>query len=227
MGTSNGNGQNEQTTKVSVSAYIAFAFALLFFSGLLSTGNTYQWAGAFDFNTIAGKFGTMKNGTNFLGAGGTGARQGFLFGFYLIPTVMLAMGMIELLSNIGALRAAQKLLTPLLKPLFGLPGAAAIIFVTNIGGGSDAGAVLTKQLRDEGVLSERQRIIMTGFQFSGSGLITNYFASGTALFAWLTTPIIVPFMLIIVMKFVGASLIRLYLAFFYKEDANCDETHAG
>lgn len=207
------------TPKVTIVGYISLFFALLFFSGLLSGLKSMNWVTAFDFTTLVGNFGTMKDAakSTFVGVGGIGARQGFLFGIYLIPAVMLAIGMIELLNSLGALSAAQKLMTPLLKPLLGIPGASALILVANVGGSSDAGAILTKQLRDEEIVTEKQRIIMTAWQFSAAGTIINYFASGAALFSWITVPIIIPLAVIIGMKFVGANLVRIYLSFCYKE----------
>lgn len=219
--------KEHSSRKVPIKAFLALFFAIVFFSGLLMNVTQFNWLTAFDFTTITGTFGTMKEPVknSFLGAGGKGAREGFLFGFYLIPAVMLALGTIEILNYYGALRAAQVLLSPLLRPIIGVPGATGIALVTDLQS-TDTGAILTKQLFDEGVINEKERVIMTSWQFSAAGTFTNYFASGAALFAALTVPIIIPLLVIIVMKFVGANITRLLLHFFYKEDFKNDSTHA-
>ncbi len=51
----------------------------------------------------------------FVGAGGVSARAGFLFALSLIPSIMLAIGIVNVLQHYGALSAAQKLMTPLFK----------------------------------------------------------------------------------------------------------------
>jgi len=214
------------TQKVSFGAYFALFFAIVFFSGLLMSFKQINWLAAFDFNTITGAFGTMKEPVknSFLGAGGKGAREGFLFGFYLIPAVMLALGTIEILNNYGALRAAQVLLSPLLRPLMGVPGSTGVALVTDLQS-TDTGAILTKQMYDEGAITEKERIVMISWQFSAAGTITNYFASGAALFAALTVPIITPLLVIVVMKFIGANITRLLLHCFYKGDFKNDNTY--
>ena len=54
--------------------------------------------------------------------------------------------------------------------------------------------------------------------YSGAGLINNYFSIGSALFASLTIPIIIPLLLMFVLKFVGAAITRLVLNTAYKRD---------
>lgn len=220
------NESKNQASKVSIAAFCALFFAIVFFSGLLMNIKELSWLTAFDFTTITGGFGTMKEPakSTFLGAGGQGAREGFLFGFYLIPAVMLALGTIEILNYYGALRAAHVLLTPLLRPIMGVPGDTGIALVTDLQS-TDTGAILTKQLFDEGVINEKERVIITSWQFSAAGTITNYFASGSALFAALTVPIIIPLMVIVVTKFIGANITRILLKCFYKGDFKNDSTH--
>jgi len=70
---------------------------------------------------------------------------------------------------------------------------------------------MTKTLYESGVITDEERTIFATFQISADATITNYFSSGAALFAFLGTPIIVPFVVILVFKIVGANLMRLYL----------------
>jgi len=205
-----------QEVKVSWGGYIALMFAIVFFSGLLA--NMTGWVTAFDFNTINGKFGVVKDlvKSNFQGQGGFGARDGFLFALGLIPAVMLALGVVEVVDHLGGLKAGQKLLTPILKPLMGIPGIAGLALVTSLQS-TDAGAGMTRMLRETDCITEKDKTIFAAFQFSAGGTITNFFSIGAALFSILSVPIIVPLMLIFTLKVVGANIMRFYLSKFVKE----------
>ena len=202
------------TSKVGIVGYIALVFAILFFSGIL---NSQQGPlQAFDFSTLSGSFGKMSKPTaSFRGIGGTGAADGFLFSITLVPAIVLALGVINVLDKLGALRAAQKLLTPLMRPLLGVPGVGAFICVTGIQS-TDAASTITKSCLDNGLFNRKERFIMTCWLFSACGLMINYFGSGAALFAHLTVPIIVPLAVIIITKFIGANIVRVVLNMKYK-----------
>ncbi len=205
-----------QSVKVPWTGYIALAFAVVFFSGLLASQK--GWITAFDFNALAGKFGVMKDAAKatFQGQGGFGARDGFMFGFGLLPSVMLALGMVEIVDHLGGLKAAEKLLTPILRPLLGIPGIAGLAMVTSFQS-TDAGAGMTRMLRETGCITENEKTVFCAFQFSAGGTVTNYLASGAALFSFVTVPIVLPLVLIFVLKIFGANLVRLYLNRFEKE----------
>lgn len=205
-------------------AYVALAAAVLFFSGLFFKVDGMQWLGAFDFTTLGGSFGTMKdpNSNTFMGAGGVSAKAGFLFALSLVPTVMLALGLLEIFTHYGAIRAAHKLLTPLLKPILGLPGRTGLALITDLQS-TDAGAALTKELYDSQQISKKDVVVMGAWQYSGAGLINNYFSIGSALFVSMTIPIIIPLVVMFVLKFVGAALVRAVLNSVYKKDFQHDE----
>ncbi len=200
-------------------AFAALAVAILFFSGMLVKIPDMQWLSAFDFSTLVGKFGVVKSlgKDTFLGSGGLGARGGFMFALSLIPGVMFAVGCIEVLDHYGAIRAAQRLLTPLLKPLLGLPGLTGLAMMTDLQS-TDAGAALTKELYDKKLVDLKELTVMTAWQYSGAGLINNYFMIGSALLAYLTCPLLIPLILMLVFKFVGAIYVRIILNTFYKGD---------
>ena len=178
-----------------------------------------KWLSAFDFTTLGGTFGTMKDPAKntFIGAGGVSAKAGFLFALSLAPTVMLALGCLEVLTHYGAIRAAHKLLTPLLHPLLSLPGKTGLALITDLQS-TDAGAALTKELYDEGEITKKELTIMGAWQYSGAGLINNYFAIGSALFSVLKLPIILPLLLMFGLKFAGGMFVRFVLNTVYKED---------
>ena len=205
-----------QSVKVPWTGYIALVFAVVFFSGLLASQK--GWITAFDFNALAGKFGVMKDAAKatFQGQGGFGARDGFMFGVGLLPSVMLALGMVEIVDHLGGLKAAEKLLTPILRPLLGIPGVAGLAMVTSFQS-TDAGAGMTRMLRETGSITENEKTVFCAFQFSAGGTVTNYLASGAALFSFVTVPIVLPLVLIFVLKIFGANLVRIYLNRFEKE----------
>ncbi len=49
---------------------------------------------------------------------------------------------------------------------------------------TDAAAGMTKELAQEGEITERDKVIFAAWQTSGSAIITNYFSSGVAVFAF-------------------------------------------
>ena len=194
----------ETLNKVPLSGYIVLVIAIAIFSGLFA--NAGHGLNIFDFDTLNGKFGTMKSAkATFSGQGGSGARDGFLFAFGLAPGVMLAMGLIEVVEHYGGLKAAQKLMTPILRPILGIPGICGIALVSSLQS-TDAGAGMTRQLHLEK-------------QFTAGGLITNYLSSGSALFGFLTVPISIPLAVLFVMKIFGANMMRAYVKIFCKEAA--------
>ncbi len=107
----------------------------------------------FDFSVLNGSFGQLHgaNGatTSFRGAGGTGAKDGFLFALELAPSVILSLGIISITDGLGGLRAAQQLMTPVLKPLLGIPGICSLALIANLQN-TDAAAGMTKELAQEG-----------------------------------------------------------------------------
>lgn len=210
---------SEETQKVGIGAYIALAFAIVLFSGVFyKMPDAYKWLGAFDYTTLIGKFGTIAgSANNFQGAGGVSARAGFLFSLSLIPGVMLAMGLIEVLSHYGALRAAQVLLTPLLKPILGVPGFTGLALITDLQS-TDGGAALTRALYDEKRITTQNLITIAAWQYSGAGCISNYYSTVSAMFSLFLCPVWVPMVVILVMKFVGGAFIRMLLNTVYKKD---------
>lgn len=209
-----------ESTKLTVPWYgfVALIFAILFFSGIFnSTSGALK---ALDFSALLGKYGSVQapNGglTTFTGKAGLGARDGFLFALSLAPSVMLALGVVEIVTHLQGLKAAQKLLTPILRPLLGIPGITGLALISSLQS-TDAGAGMTKALRTENQITDKERLIFCQFQFSAGGTITNYLATGSALFAALTVPIILPLVVLFAFKIFGANLMRIYLKRFSEE----------
>ena len=204
--------KEEQSNQVTWVSYAAFVFAIIFFSGIFASSQ--GWLQVFDFTVLNGSFGkiTLEGGKafTFRGVGGSGARDGFLFALELMPAVILALGVVSVIEGLGGLRAAQKLMTPILKPLLGIPGICSLGIIANLQS-TDAAAGMTKELKENGQISDEERTIAITYQTSASALITNYFSSGAALFSFMLVPIIVPVAVMMVFKVVGANVMRFYI----------------
>jgi len=203
--------------KVKWYGYVALILALILFSGVFSTRT--DWVRVFDFSNLLGSFGKIPGGDgksyDFRGTGGASVRDGFIFAIQLIPVVMTALGLIAMLDYFGALLAGQRLLTPLLKPLLGIPGYCGLSMLGSFQS-TDAGAAMTKQLYDSGLINDKERDIFAMFQFSADGTITNFFSTGALAFPALIAAGVSPVTVLAVifaMKFFGANIFRLYLSF--------------
>lgn len=151
----------------------------------------------------------------FTGKGGGGARDGLLFAISLMPSVMLAIGIVNVVQYLGALEAARYLLTPILKPILGLPGTAGLTLIASLQS-TDPGGGMTKVLYDTGEIDDDQKTVFAAFQFSAGATITNFFATGAGLFVLtqldgtqaVKVPMLVPLIVIFVLKVFGANLVR-------------------
>lgn len=207
--------------KVTVWAYLALIVVIMFFSGYFAGNKSIL--GVLDFSGLIGKFGTMKDAAKatYVGMGGTGARQGFLFGLSLLPGIMLALGVVEVAEHIGALRAAQRLLTPVLRPVLGIPGGAGLALISSLQS-TDAAAAMTRNLYEQKLLTTRELNIFCAFQFSAGAAVINYFTIGVALFPFLSVSVILPLGVILVFKVVGTNIMRLYLNMFGGKEENAN-----
>ena len=192
------NEEKKYTEQVSVRwyGYIVLILTILFFSGIFSSAEGP--IKALDFTNISGSFGSLGEITedagtlasDFRGTGGSGARDAWLFALTLVPAVMLALGVVKVVEHLDGLRAAQKLLTPLLMPLLGIPGICGLTLIASLQS-TDAGASMTAELFQDGMIDEKQKTIFASFQFSAGATLTNYLSSCAALFPFLSVPIIV------------------------------------
>jgi nucleoside recognition membrane protein YjiH len=183
-----------------------------------SVGN---WINAFDFSTLLGSFGKIAKSGEFRGAGGVGAKDGFLFGLTLVPAVMFALGVVEIVDWFGGLKAAQRLLNPLLRPLLGIPGITGLSLVTRLQS-TDAGAAMTKSLKGNDYITENEKTIFMMFQFTADAPITNLLSSGSAIIVVVVpvvpTIILMSFLVIFVLKIFAANVMRLYVKKYGEEN---------
>lgn len=213
----------KQTTveeKVSWKGWLSLFVLMVLFSGIFQKAAA-PWA-ALDFANLCGKFGVIADGANFQGKGGLGAREGFLFALTLIPTVCLAVGLIDVVEHLGAMKAAARLFNPILRPLMGIPGVTGIAFVSSFTS-SDIGAVMTKQLYEEGLITDDERTIFVAYQYAGSAVILNTINTQAPLlpFALLALgPIIV---IEWFCKVLGANVVRIILKMGRKKEQGAQE----
>ncbi len=193
--------------KLTWRGWVSFVFIVISFSGIVASHPVF---GAVDFQNLIGGFGKIGAADSFVGKGGTGARDGFMFGLTLIPTVMFALGMIRVVESQGALLAAEKLIRPVLRPLMGLPGVTGLAIVSSMTS-TDVGAAMTKQLYEEGQLTDKERSIFVAYQYAASGVITNTFDCGAPLLSIAVLPIGLILAVEIFVKIVGANVVRFYL----------------
>ena len=200
--------------KIGIGAYISLFIAIVFFSGLLKTT---EWWGVLDFTTLNGSFGKIM-GSTFRGSGGSGAADGFIFALTLGPTCMFALGMVRIFEHFGALEAARKLLTPILRRLMGIPGVSGLTLIASLQN-TDTGASMTKVLHESGEMNNKEMHIFAAFQFACGASIVNFMGSGAVLLTLtnadglLAVPSSVGMIMgvIFVCKIFGANVIRLYL----------------
>ena len=197
-----------EATKPRFVSYVALFFLIVFFSGVAKSLGP-AW-GFLDYATLVGRFGEVSQSTTFLGVGGTGARGALLYAASFIPSLMLAVGVIEVATHLGALKAAQALLTPVLRPLMGVPGASAVAIIASLMS-SDAGAAATRELVDSKMANEKERTILCAFEFSSGASVIFYLTVASVLFSLLPINYLVPLLVTLLFKVVGANLVRLYL----------------
>ncbi|BFU59418.1 MULTISPECIES: nucleoside recognition domain-containing protein [Rodentibacter] len=194
---------------------ISLVCAIVFFSGFAKD----LWGGVFDFGKLTGHFPDWLKTS-----GGTSAKGGFLFALTLIPSVMLALGFMAIFEHYGALLAASKWLSPILRPLMGIPGVCSISLIASTQS-TDAGSSTTKFLRNENKISHKELLIFAAFQFSAGAFLTNFLASFAPLLTIADSfgnvpPISIALCLgiILLFKILGANLMRLYVKNFVKDD---------
>lgn len=198
---------SQEQYKVSWKGWLALFFIIMTFSGTL--GKAGVWS-AFDFQTLTGSFGQVSKGVIFTGKGGIGAREGFMFTLTLIPTVMFALGLIQVAESLGALHAAEKLFRPILRPLMGIPGVTGLAFVSSFTS-SDVGSVMTKGLYEDKYITDNERTIFVAYQYASSAAITNTLGAGAAMLPVSVLPVGVIIAVEIIVKFFGANIVRFWL----------------
>lgn len=198
--------------KVGMKGWLALAFLVCLFSGIFN-----EFDGplkALDVLNLTGDFGTIESASgamlNFQGAGGIGAKHGMLVALGLIPGISLAMGFLGVAEEFGAMKAAEKIFNPLLKPLMGLNGDCGITLVASLNS-SDVGSVMTRDLYANGKITDDQRTIFVSYQYPGSALVFNVINSCGALLPIIPISLGMSIVMVFVTKVIGANIVRFFL----------------
>lgn len=103
--------QAENKEKIGIGAWLALIVLILVLSGAFRTAEGP--IKVLDFTNLAGSFGQIGDtGANLIGKGGTGAKDGFMAGFNLIPAVMFFCGLLGVFEQLGAFKASDILFVP-------------------------------------------------------------------------------------------------------------------
>lgn len=199
---------NEAEEKVTWKGWVALFILIIMFSGVFE--NAEGPLKALDLSNLIGEFGTIGEGGNFRGTGGSGARDGFLFTLTLIPTTCLAVGLIDLVEHLGGLKAAAILFNPILRPLLGIPGIAGLAFVSSFTS-SDIAAFMTKQLVEDGHMTDDERTVFVAYQYAGSAVVLNTIGTQAALLPIVLLPVGPLIVILWICKILGANLVRLII----------------
>lgn len=113
-----------------------------------------------------------------------GAKDGFLFALELAPSVILSLGIISVTEGLGGLRAAQQLMTPVLRPLLGIPGVCSLALIANLQN-TDAAAGMTKEMAEEGIITEQERAILPAGKPAAARVLPTIFPLVLRCLRWL------------------------------------------
>lgn len=195
--------------KVGIKGWLALFVLCIMFSGILK--NVDGPLKALDFSNLVGSWGAIgESGQNFIGKGGTGAREGMMQALSLIPAIAFAVAIIDVVTQLGAIDAGVKIFAPILRPMLGIPGECGIAFVSSFTS-SDVASVMTRDLYNEGKLTEKERAIFAAYQYAGSAVVLNTMNTQAALLPiilFAAGPVIV---VLFFCKVLGANLVRLIL----------------
>lgn len=198
----------DKTKKLTWKSWVSLAFLIIMFSGLFESSSLPLRA--LDINALTGQFGEIADGLNFTGANGTGANAGFLFALSLLPVTALAMGILEVVEAMGAMEAARKVFSPILRPIWGISGNAGVAFIASFTS-SDVTAVMTKKLYEEGQITDDERTIFVSYQYSSSAVISNVISTQAPLLPIILYPMGAIIVVLVVFKTLGSTCMRLWI----------------
>lgn len=203
--------QTKSKEKVGIAGYIWLIVAILFFSGAFRGA-----PGALkllDLSTYLGSFGTIVEGASagFVGEGGTGLNNLYATVLTIVPGIMFCVGLMEVVEYYGGLRAAGRLLSPILSPLMGVPGESALVLISNLQS-SDTSVALIKAMLDNGNISKKQQAILLAYSLPGPALLGMMITYGVMLYPYLSCSSGVIILVVILMKVVVSEIMRFFFS---------------
>lgn len=141
--------------------------------------------------------------------------------WFLTGVLVLTGGLVSLMSEFGIIAMMNKVLSPLMKPFYGLPGAASLGVVTTYLGDSPAIVSLGK---DKGfikyfTLSQRATLSNLGATFA-MGLIVTTFMLGISTSAEMNIAVLVGNLAAIAASIISVRLMSIYSRRYFGADAD-------
>lgn len=194
--------------KLTWKGWVSLFALMILLSGIFTKSEGFLRA--FDFTNLSGSFGTIYENVTFQGKGGSGAREGVMVAISLIPMTAFATALIDVCQSLGAMKAAEILFRPLLKPLYGIPGICGIAFVASFTS-SDLGAIMTKQLFQDGLITDDERTVFVSYQYAGTAVIGNTISTQAPLLPISLLALGPVIGVLFICKTIGANIVRLIL----------------
>lgn len=141
--------------------------------------------------------------------------------WYLTGVLVLSSALVSLMSEFGIIALMNKIISPLMKPLYGLPGAASLGVITCYMGDSPA---IISLGRDKGfikyfTLAQRATLSNLGATFA-MGLVVTTFMLGISTDGSFLTAILVGNVSAIIASVISVRLMSIYSKRYYGADAN-------
>lgn len=197
--------------KIGIAGYIWLLVAILFFSGAFREAPGV-WK-LLDLSTYTGTFGTVIEGATagFVGKGGTGMNNMFANILTIAPGIMFCVGLLEVVERYGGMKAAERLLSPIMKFLMGVPGEASLVMIANLQS-SDTSVAMIKAMRDNGNIDDKGQKILLAYCMPGPALIGMMITYGVIVYPYMSCSSGIVILVVILMKIVVSEIMRFFFA---------------
>lgn len=178
-------GHNTHTQqKVGWGGYLAFYYDYPF-SGMFAKST--EWWRVFDFTVLNGAFGQINaagdTAVSFRGSGGWEPKTASYSRLSWHLPSFFHSGLFPSPKDWG-LRAAQQLMTPVLRPLLGIQGVCSLALIANLQN-TDAAAGMTKEMAEEGIITEQERAILPAGKPAAARVLPIIFPLALRCLRWL------------------------------------------
>ena len=162
-----------------------------------------------DFTNLAGSFGQIGDtGANLIGkGGGTGAKDGFMAGFNLIPAVMFFCGLLGVSSSSAHSRHRTSCFV-LCFVRCSASQASAASHSSRALPVRRCGRQRPVSCTEDGEITDDERTIFVAYQYAGSACINNTITGGAPLVAICPVALGPCIVIMFVCKLIGANIVR-------------------